>query len=154
MSWPSPLRHLTFWVYQSWKSRVCIRSGLVETLWEVCLSHREVGWLSPPMRDITCWVNQSYSSTIVRPMFLRPRKVWQFWSRVEIDMTLWFPANKWYSVRLPYWVWRVNVYEYCIWHILWHLVKYGGHQDDRPTMAPVIDMSPIRYMEGFLQYSR
>ena len=33
---------------------------------------------------------------------------------------------------VTYSVWRLNMDEYCIWH----LVKYGGHYVDRPTMAP------------------
>ena len=53
----------------------------------------------------------------------------------------------WYSVWRPYGVWRLYVDKYCIWHILWHLVKYGGHYGDRPTMVPYRDMLHIVHTE-------
>ena len=52
-----------------------------------------------------------------------------------------------FSVVTIWAVWRLNMDKYCTWHILWHLVKYGGHYGNRPTMALYMDMPPIVHTE-------
>ena len=132
-------------LHSSWPFSVCVYTHA----WRNCMDIREI-----------CrkqfWINfneilqlQSASNRLCKWTYCRRcsfyggRLMHQYWVDQWCDMTLWCPANKWYSVWWPFGVWRLDVDKYCIWHILWHLVKYGGHYGDRPTMAPYIDMSPI-----------
>ena len=124
--------------------------------WFVCVHTRHLQWHNMPneMSGMN-WPNLQYDYIIVPHVkteashmtYWAPRFVLSTLKLMERIPILWHDTMVPVIRRGDHIGYGPNVDEYYMWHILWYLVKYGGHYGDRPTMAPYRDMSPIVYME-------